>query len=182
MSTPILPLHGPTNAGIGLHSEFEHQAIQVLKTQKMDGKVARNDVLSNINSLIASGVLVVLVMGRLNEMENQVDMFSTAMMLLMMTAITTVAVLWLANHVLRAKRLVGRLAFEAILFVLKLLQGYFFLLFFNLIKGNLLSNIDPYGIVPAVSCFTLYFFFSKFLERLTENQFSIHRSIFKKAK
>lgn len=174
--TELLPLRGPSKAD---SIEMEHEAIHILRTQKLDGRVVRSDVFGNINSLIASGVLVVLVVGRLNELENRVDLFSTAMILLVLLALSTVVVVWLANHVLQSNDVVGKLAFEAILFVLKLLQGYFFLLFFNLIKGTLLSSLDPYGIIPAVSCFILYFFFSKFLERQTENQFSVQRALYK---
>lgn len=158
----MLPTVAPHGNG---SAEGDFQAIELLKEQKQDGDAVRVDAFINFNSF-AVGALLVFVMLEFDVLENEVDLFSASIIILMLAVFSTVAAVWLANHVLRAQNLVGQLAFEAILFVLKQLQGYFFLLFFTLVKGNLLRSVDRYGIISVVSFFTLWFFFSKFLEKL----------------
>ena len=158
--------------------EHDHHAVDWLMEQKSDDEMVRVNALYNFDSF-ASGALVVLVIGQLELLENSVDSFSTSIVLLMLAALNTMLVVWLANHVLKTTQVVGQLAFEAILYVLKLLQGYFFLLFFILINGNLLSSIDPFGIIPLVSFFTLWFFFSRFLTKLTTTKFSDRKRSFR---
>lgn len=152
-----------------------HRAIEKLVLQRKDIEAAKSDVFANTNSFV-SGALVVLLFTNIQMVENSVDVFSTAMIFLVAIALSTVAAVWLTNHVITTADIIGEMAFELILFNLKLLQGYFFMLFFNLIRGNLLLSVDPYGIIPLVCLANLYFFFSKFLTAVKQTQYSKRKS------
>ena len=171
MSGELLPL-----SSVEISDEIlRHRAIEDLELQGKDSEAVRVDVFANMNSFV-SGALVVLLFTNVQVLQDTVDVFSTAMIFLLVVSLCTIASVWLSNHVITAEDMVGEMAFEAILFNLKLLQGYFFLLFFNLIKGNLLLSVDPYGIIPLVCLANLYFFFSKFLTAIKQAQYSKRKS------